>query len=264
MKKCFGIVSWFPDIEPDRSQRQERLNRLFKQLNELWPDIDILIITQNWKTFKSIDISNKIVRKDFIDGLGILKARQTLREEFLKSKYEYLIMLDDDCIIELKDNSLASKYMSEIDKHPNGFCFIHSNNPKTKFHPYIGAQLNLCAISRFIYTSEPMVPIDPQKNEGYEDSIFATLLHHKYSKYEFIPPKGIMPIQFNNPKERVPSTWCDREKKNIGLIHANSNRIKEYILIHKDLPRNLDEYIEKEIKEPSYKADGRKDCYLYF
>jgi hypothetical protein len=35
MKKCFGIVSWFPDKEPARTQRQNRINRLFTQLNNL-------------------------------------------------------------------------------------------------------------------------------------------------------------------------------------------------------------------------------------
>ena len=263
MKKCFGIVSWLPDKEQTRTERQDRLNRLFKQLNDIWPEIDILLITQNWKTFKPIDISNKIVRIDFKDGLGILKARQTLREEFLKSNYEYLIMMDDDCII--KTTEEASKaYMKELDKHSQGFCFIHADKARTKFHPYIGAQLNLCAISKFIYKKEPMVPIDPQQSEGYEDSIFATLLHHKYSQYEFIPPKGIKPIQFHNNEEKIPSTWCDKTKIDLQLIHANSNRIKEYILKYKDLPHNLSEYIERPIKNLEHTADGRKGCYLYF
>lgn len=266
MKKCFGIVSWFPEVEPDRSQRQERLNRLFKQLNNLWPDIDILIITQNWKTFKPIDISNKIIRKDFEEGLGILKARQTLREEFLKSNYDYLIMMDDDCIIKIDTDTAANEYIEELDKHPNGFCFIHAVNKGEdyKYDPYIGAQLNLCAISKFIYTKEPMVPINPQKNEGYEDAIFATLLHHKYSKYEFVPPKDIRPIQFMNRSEIAPSTWCYRDKKNFSLIHANTNRIKDYIVTHKDLPSNLGAFIEKERKNPDNFADGKKGCYLYF
>ena len=35
LKKVFGIPSWLPDKEPDRTQRQERINRLFKQLTEI-------------------------------------------------------------------------------------------------------------------------------------------------------------------------------------------------------------------------------------
>lgn len=47
MRKVFGIPSWLPDKEPDRTMRKERLNRLFKQLEQLWPDVDILVIAQN-------------------------------------------------------------------------------------------------------------------------------------------------------------------------------------------------------------------------
>lgn len=47
MNKAFGIVSWLPDKEPARQMRKDRLERLLKQIDELWPDIDILIITQN-------------------------------------------------------------------------------------------------------------------------------------------------------------------------------------------------------------------------
>ena len=265
MKKCFGIVSWLPDDKPDRTERQDRINRLFKQLNDIWPDIDILLITQNWKTFKPIDISNKIVRKDFEEGLGILKARQTLREEFLKSEYEYLIMMDDDCIIKTTEEA-AKQYIEELNKHPQGFCFINSKTKRGdyKYNPYIGAQLNLCAISKFIYEQEPMVPLDPQKDEAYEDLTFATLLHHKYFKYEFIPPKDIRPIQFMNKEENAPSTWCHRDKRNLGIIHANSYRICDYIVRYKDLPKNLDDYIVRVEKQPEYTADGKNNCYLYF
>ena len=102
-------------------------------------------------------------------------------------------MFDDDAIIKCDDDHAHIDFMQAVDTHPNGFCFVHGKN--SKYHPYIGAQLNLCAISRFIYEREPMVDIDPQKNEGYEDTIYACLLHHKYGKLEFDPPKTIRPIQ---------------------------------------------------------------------
>ena len=208
MNICFGIPSWLPDNEPDRTQRSERINRLFKQLNDLWPSIDILVIAQNWKDFKPIETANKQVIISY-PPLGILGARKTLREEFLKLGYDYILMMDDDCIIQ-RDTSVAHKdYIAEIEKHPKGFCFIHGHN--SRYHPYIGAQLNLCAISRFIYEREPMVDIDPQKDEGYEDSIFACLLHHKYCNAEFDPPKTIRPIQWMNRQAQIPSTWSDNK-----------------------------------------------------
>jgi len=186
-----------------------RLNRLFTQLNTLWPDIDILVIAQNWKDFNPVKTANKQVIKKYPE-LGILNARKTLHDEFLKLGYDYIIMMDDDCIIQCDNETAHIDYMNEIDKHPNGFCFIrpsgkvHASN--IKYHPYIGAQLNLCAISKAIYEKEQMVDIDPQKNEGYEDTIYACLLHNKYAKDEFIAPNTIRPIQFMNRQENVVST----------------------------------------------------------
>ena len=182
LKKCFGIPSWLPDKEPDRNQRKERINRLFKQLNDLWPSIDILVIAQNWQDFKPIETKNKQIIKTY-EPLGILKARQTLREEFLKLDYDYIIMFDDDAIIEFIDDA-PKQYMNEIEKHPHGFCFMPGNN--SKYHPYCGAQLNLCAISRFIYEQEPMVPVDPQKDEGYEDSIISFVFLWVYWYHWFL------------------------------------------------------------------------------
>lgn len=261
LRKCFGIPSWLPDAEPDRTQRAERINRLFKQLNDLWPDIDILVVAQNWQDFKPIETKNKQIIKKY-EPLGILKAREVLRDEFLAGGYDYLIMFDDDAIIKCDNGHAHLDFMKELDKHPNGFCFIHGHN--NKYHPYIGAQLNLCAISRFIYQQEPMVPIDAQKNEGYEDTIFACLLHHKWAKYEFIPPATIRPIQFMNSQEKIPSTWANIKRPQ-SLIAANSNRIQEYIVKYKKFPENYRSMIEKERRQLETEPDGRKkDCFLYF
>ena len=48
------------------------------------------------------------------------------------------------------------------------------------FLQYGASQLNGCAISSYIYTKEPMVDIDAEKNQGFEDAIFSWLLHNKY------------------------------------------------------------------------------------
>ena len=82
LTKCFGIPSWLPDAEPARSKRKIRINRLLTQLSSLWPDIDILIIAQNWQDFTPVEIPNKLIIKEY-EPLGLLGARKTLREEFL-------------------------------------------------------------------------------------------------------------------------------------------------------------------------------------
>ena len=261
MKICFGIPSWLPDVEPARTQRKERINRLFKQLNDLWPDIDILVIAQNWQDFKPMETRNKQIIEIY-PPLGILLARKTLREEFLKAGYDYIIMFDDDAIIQCDNDHAHLDFIDEIIKHPQGFCFIHGKN--SKYHPYICAQLNLCAISRFIYEQEPMVDIDPQKDEGYEDSIFACLLHHKWENYEFIPPATIRPIQFLNSKEHVPSTWADQiGRKPFAVMQRNTNRIQDYIVKHKEFPKDYKKMLEK--YEPlTYGIGPKKDTYMGF
>ena len=87
--------------------------------------------------------------------------------------------------------------MEELDKHPDGFCFIKGGS--NKYNPYADSQLNLCAISRYIYEKEPIPNIDAQKSEGFEDRIWSTLLHFKYSYKEFDAPKGIRCCHFKNP-----------------------------------------------------------------
>lgn len=197
LSKVFGIISWLPDAEPARGLRIERLNRTFKQIYDIFGDVNFLVIAQNWGNYKvpsfikNIEIINKT-------KLGILKARQVLREEFLKRNYDYLIMCDDDLIIKTVGPLIAEAYMDELNFHPKGFIFLQ----------YKAAQLNLCAVSRFIYEQEPMVDIDPQKMEGYEDTVFSNLLHYKYSKYEFNTIHGIECTQFMSKTEPVPSTWA--------------------------------------------------------
>lgn len=226
MKKCFGIVSYFPWEQPERKQRQDRLDRLIRRLSDLWPDIPIMIISQQWKYY-NLDkkCKNEVIRFDYAK-LGILGARQILRKHFLESQFDYIIMLDDDALFELDNNNVAQEYINEIDNHPNGFCFLQYDN----------SQLNLCAISKHIYEQEPIPNIDPQKSEGFEDKIWATLLHYKYSDKEFAAPKGIRCIHFKNPIEVVPSTWASEQKYNWRQLRANTLEIVAYIAENKELP----------------------------
>lgn len=123
--------------------------------------------------------------------------------------YDYIIMLDDDAIISFESKNAHKEYMNEIDKHKDGFCFIHIPNYETskrEFNTYASAQLNLAAISKYILEKEDIPNVDPQKGQGFEDNIYSMLLHVKYSNHEFYPPKTIRCTQFQNKKEVAPST----------------------------------------------------------
>ena len=127
-------------------------------------------------------------------------------------------MLDDDAIIQYDNNTATADYIKELDNHPNGFCFIKGNgsSPHTEYND---SQLNLCAVSRYIYEKEPIPNVNPQKSEGFEDRVWSTLLHYKYADLEFDAPPTIRSVHFKNPNiaeygGEVPSTWSKAQKYN--------------------------------------------------
>lgn len=257
MKKVFGIVSWFPDVEPHRSQRLNRLNQTFKHLIDLFgADIEFLIIAQNWKDYQVPDFVKHTAIHKF-DKLGILGARKMLREKFLASKYDYLIMCDDDIVLEQKVKDAPKKYLAELDNHPHGFSFIK-----------YGWSLTFCAISRFIYEKEPMVDVDPEKNEGYEDVVFPRLLYYKYPQYEFKTNNLFKFLQ--NTKEyskNHKSTWM------VSGIEYDEIQMKTEIYVkhfqHKNfnvaqIKAEINAQWSKRRKPPENTYVGDKDSYLYF
>ena len=191
LKKCFGIISYLPSDPSRRERRTPHLTNLLTKLSVLWPDVDILVIAQNWKNYQEKKKKNNLVRIDFENALGILEARKVLREEFLKLDYDYIIYLDDDATIKCDTDTVHLEYMEEIDKHPSGLCWIHSDNHWHHHDDMTRAPLNLYAMSRDLVEAEPLVEVSIQKNEAYEDDTYAELIWHKYPDKYFDPPKGI-------------------------------------------------------------------------
>ena len=273
LKKCFGIISWLPNDQKDRLLRKKRLINTLDQLNKLFPNIDILIIAQNWKRINLPEYSNNIIIKKY-NKLGITGARIKLREEFLKLGYDYLLFADDDLLINYSEEALID-YLNRIDLHKSGFCYLEGN----KTNPYcnhICAPLNLCAISKDILEKEPMIDIDPMKYEGFEDSIYITLLHYKYPDKEFSIPSNISCTQANDTS--IPSTW-NKENKSLKKMFENTYLIEDYISKYKDRP-NIKLFLEtgtlqseiedintevtkKRIENQKIK-NKQKETYLYF
>ena len=242
MDKCFGICSYMPDefSKSERLVRQNRLTNLVKQLDELWPEIPILFIAQNWKDFKLPKIRNQVIRFDY-EPLGLMGARNTLRERFLETEYNWLIMFDDDCILKCDTPKASMEYMTALDNNPGKFCFIKGGN--NKYNPYADSQLNLCAISRNVYEKYPLPKIDPQKSEGFEDRIWSTFLHYVHPELEFEAPKTIYPIHFKNPEinkfgGEVASTWCINLDLKWRTMRNNTVRIEEFIINNKRYPND--------------------------
>lgn len=221
-KKVIGIISYMPDKEPDRAQRIERFERLLKQLDNFLPGVQIMVIAQNWKSY----YPRQTILCYTYPKLGILKARHVLRERFLASKFDYLIMFDDDAIIEQRTPNATHDYLYQIDYHPDGFMFLQ----------YEASQLNGCAISRYIYEKEPMVNIDAEKSDGFEDAIYSWLLHNKYPENEFFC-KAIKCTHFKNQNEPLPSTWAKEGERDWKRLRSRTAEIKQYISEHKDMPK---------------------------
>ena len=62
MKFCIGIVSYLPEDSENRKLRINRLERLLSQIDNFWPNTDVLIVAQNWKSFEPITKSNPIIK----------------------------------------------------------------------------------------------------------------------------------------------------------------------------------------------------------
>ena len=262
MRKVFGIISWFPDEEKHREQRLERLNKTFKHLIDLFgSDIEFLIIAQNWKNYNMPEFVKHATIFKF-DKLGILGARKMLRKKFLESKYDYLIMCDDDIILEGKVEDAPKKYLEELDKHPEGFSFIK-----------YGWSLTFCAVSRWIYSREEMCDVDPEKNEGYEDVVFPRLLHYKYPSHEFKTDHLINFLQNNRAYQKNhKSTWMDGSKNYNEIRDKTDEYIKNFKNKNfnvKEIKAEIDKQWAKrkkqaEINSDKYGTGQRKGTYLYF
>ena len=214
LRVCFGVPSWIPEKEPDRTLRKERLDRMFKQITDLFGDVDWLIVAQNWKDYKAPDFVKHIKIRNK-PQLGILGARKELRQFFLDEHYDYLIMLDDDIILETQPDFSSKYFFEELEKHKDGFFFLQ-----------YGWSLTFCGVSRYVYSNEPMVDIDPQKGEGYEDMIWPLLLHYKYSKNEF-KIRGLKFTQHKAKGEKAPSTWTGNFIKQ-GYSFEKMNKITKF------------------------------------
>lgn len=228
MSKVIGIISYFPDKQPDRDQRINRFNSLLTTLDGLWPDIPILVVAQNWKDYSP----KKSLIVHSYGKLGILGARRKLREIFLSSPYENMITMDDDVII---SGSSGLEYMRQVDAHPDGmgvFCWEHS-------------QLNLLYMSKYIYSKMNIPDIDPEKDEGFEDVVFTSQCKKEFPDRVFtFKDTGLTESSFRYTGEgKVPSTWAggghDWKK-----LRENTRKIKEKI-----------EGTVKNVKEDNNKID---------
>lgn len=166
MKIVIGIPSYLPDDKKVREYRFNKLKTLINKCNSLF-NLPIYIVKQNYKQEEeSYLLGYKTVLSSLnYTPLGIVKARNTLRDWFINSEYDYLIMLDDDITIY---GSNGKKYLKQIEENPN--CFIENND----------LRIQLFAISKEIYKQIKFEDVSPETGGAFEDRIFVETLRHKF------------------------------------------------------------------------------------
>lgn len=170
--KCFGIISYLPDDELIRKARFEKLCKLIETCNQLF-NLPIYIVIQNYKDeleylsrYKNVTVSENYSR------CGIVGARKKLREWFLSSIYDCLIMLDDDCEI-IGTREAAKQYIEMVESHPGYYGMFK------------GTQLKLFSIDKNIFAQVDFDNVNPESGEGFEDTIFVNRLKKKFPKRGF-------------------------------------------------------------------------------
>ena len=210
MNIVIGIISYFPDNNT-RTIRCTNLLTLINKCNVCF-NIPILIVAQNYTEQEADTIgAEKNVTLTHHPKLGIVGARKELRKLFLESEYDYLIMLDDDCIIGGTPSD-AQKYLEAIQKHPGGW------GAKRK------RLLKLFAISREVYSQIEMPDINPEKNEGFEDILFYETLRTKFRNSEFEFQTRL--TESSNSSTDPNSTWRNEYKNSINRKELCENTTK--------------------------------------
>ena len=231
MNAIVGIVSWLPDNKT-RDTRFKDLCNLLTQINELWPNMPILIYAQNWnkdnKAYIILNYSNITIHA--VEGRpGILKARKTLRKLLLATDNDYFVLFDDDAIIETTPEA-AAQFITLMNEHPHGWAFSKHFLPgqePAKYNPFAHSQLNLCCLSRYIFEKEDLPNFDPEKSEAFEDRIYSMTLLCKYPELEFEIPYDIYCKHF---KSGNPSTWSQAKKYDWKRMRANTDVIEKGLM----------------------------------
>ena len=199
--KLIGIISYLPDDRETREHRFEVLQNLIVKCNYLF-DLPIYIVIQNYNEneIESLSKYKNVSLSSNYSCCGILGARRRLREFFINSNYDNLIMLDDDCVVDgtIQD---GQKYKKQIDDNPN--CFIEFNT----------SLLKLFCISKTLFKEVDYVDINPELEEGFEDRVFVSKLRKRYKDKRRVFEKYGLEEYSISTKDKY-STWYKDQNLN--------------------------------------------------
>lgn len=208
-KFVIGIISYFPD--KIREQRQNALINLINKCSVIFPGIDIVVIAQNWKDFIPHSDTNKfIIYKS--GKLGITGARRKLREIFINSEYDFLIMFEDDNIIEgTKEN--GDKYLELMSNNPDGFGIFDWDR----------GQLWGPCVSKSLFKIVEY-PEDVENGNIFDDTYMSRIFLYHHPQFTDLKESGIKVIE----NSKVKSTWWDWNKYNLKQMELNTDKLIEH------------------------------------
>ena len=214
MNIIIGIISYLPDAESLRRNRIDKLKVLIERCNYYF-NIPIWVVAQNYKE-DAAQFALPNVKLFHYDKLGITGARKQLRELFVNSDQDYLIMLDDDCGLRgLKEE--GAKYLQTLENNPNKYGIKRAK------------LLKLLAISRHIYSQLEFPDVNPENNEGSEEAVFCRMLELLFPNDKITFTDGMR--EFSNSATDRNSTWRNEYKDTIDrqqLIKNTQDAIKKY------------------------------------
>ena len=204
MDICIGIISYLPDDDSLKNKRLSKLNNLLVKCDTLFK-LPIIIIAQNWKNVNINKLKNsKIIIYNYSTPLGITGARRALRNKFINSSFDYLIMLDDDSELYGTETG-ANNYLNQIKSHPNMYGVFKS------------MLLKLFAISKEVYKLIDFPDLDAVKGDFFEDMYLIMALNKKYPDKKFTFIRSGIDESSNSSSDPL-STWYHKQfhKRQMG------------------------------------------------
>ena len=169
-----GIISYLPDDPQVRELRFKKLCKLIDTCNSLF-SLPIYIVIQRYgeKEIQYLSRYKNVTVSDNYDKLGIVGARKALRSWFIGSKYNCLVMLDDDCDINGTKEG-GARYLKTLHEFESGFG------------EFRGSQLKLFSITKDLIKEVDFDDsISPEEGIGFEDTIFVGRLRTMFPKKKF-------------------------------------------------------------------------------
>ena len=133
MSIMIGQISYLPNNEL-RTKRFEAARTQIEWLHKVLPNVKITSVLQNYT-----DAESDLIKSDNIIGfsnpIGAGKARNLILEKFYNSNYDWLLLCDDDTILD--DKYHYENFIEELSNNEKKFSGIDAVSAiEPEYHPY--------------------------------------------------------------------------------------------------------------------------------